>query len=126
MELAAADLDKVFFAQTLNVGFPPKQTLAPGGPPLSWSARRGLHPHGSDYRSDLVRDGRIFRCQLVDVADLYVFRRHYGWPFSACAEEPFALSEQTRGVEGTSRNKQLNPLAASNVRPDDYPLSISA
>src|SRR3954452_5604309 len=57
--------------------------------------------------------------QLLDIANLNIFRGHNAWPLRASAQEPFALPKKPRRVERRPGNQQLDAMARLDVRSDD-------
>jgi hypothetical protein len=60
-------------------------------------------------RPQIVRHVWIFCCERFDVTDFYV-NSFYAWPFGARAEEPAAISDDARSVEGVARDQKLHTL----------------
>jgi hypothetical protein len=60
----------------------------------------------------------IFRGERLGVAEVNILGRNHAWPFGAGAEEPAALSDDTRDVEGIAGDEELHALTGAEVGAD--------
>jgi hypothetical protein len=67
---------------------------------------------------------RIFCGERIDIANLNISGLD-AWPFGARAEEPAAISDDARSVEGVAGDQKLHALTRAQIRTDYGALACS-